>query len=98
MAWIRNRPVGLVYADPSQFLSGYTLFCPVRATTANLLDDAGRIVWRWQYAEGIQHARLLPGGHLLIQTQPPEDADGAEQIGGSAGALVELDWNSKVLL
>jgi hypothetical protein len=97
MAWIRNRPVGLVYADPEQSCPGYTLFCPVRGTTANLLDAAGRIVWRWRHPEGIQHARLLKNGSLLIQTQPPEDAEGAEQIGGSAAALIELDWNSKVL-
>lgn len=97
MAWIRERPVGLVYSDPQQFESGYTLFCPVRGTRANLVDDAGRIVWRWHHAEGIQHARLLPGGTLLIQSQPPEDAEGAEQIGGSAASLVELDWHSNVV-
>ncbi len=97
MAWIRNRPVGLVYSDPRRLSRGYTLFCPVRGTTATLLDEAGRIVWRWHHPDGIQHAQLLDGGSLLIQTQPPEDAEGAEQIGGSAAALVELDWNSNVV-
>ncbi len=97
MAWIRNRPVGLVYRDPEQSWSGFTLYSPVRGTAANLLDAEGRIVWRWQHAEGIQHARMLDGGRLLIQTQPPKDAEGVEQIGGSAGALIELDWDSKVI-
>jgi len=97
MAWIRNRPVGLVHRDPDRSWPGYTLFCPIRGTTANLLDPAGRIVWRWQHPEGIQHAKLAPDGNLLIQTQPPQDAEGLEQIGGSAAALVELDWDSKLV-
>jgi len=97
MAWVRNRPVGLQYRDAAKSCPGYTLYCPVRGTTANLLDAEGRIVWRWRHEEGIQHAKLAPNGNLLIQTQPPEDADGAEQIGGSAGALIELDWHSKPL-
>jgi hypothetical protein len=97
MAWIRNRPVGLVYHDPAQSCPGYTLFSPVRGTTANLLDADGRIVWRWRHAEGIQHAKLLPNGNLLVHTQPPQEAQGVEQIGGSAGALLELDWDSQVV-
>lgn len=95
MAWIQKRPVGLVCRDAEKASPGYTLFSPVRGTTANLLDEAGRLVWRWQHPEGIQHAKLLDSGNLLIQTQPPADAQGAEQIGGSAGALIELDWDSK---
>jgi hypothetical protein len=97
MAWIRNRPVGLTYRDADQVCPGFTLFCSVRGTTANLLDGEGRIVWRWRHPDGIQHAKLADNGNLLIQTQPPEDAEGAEQIGGSAGALIELDWDSKVV-
>ena len=97
MAWIRNRPVGLVYLDEAQSCPGFTLFCAVRGTTANLLDARGRIVWRWRHPEGIQHAKLLPSGNLLIQTQPPKEAEGVEQIGGSAAALVELDWDSRVV-
>ncbi len=97
MAWTRNRPVGLVYTDPAQSEGGYTLYCPVRGNHANLLDPEGRIVWRWRHEAGIQHARLLPNGHLLIQTQPPEEAGGLELIGGSAEALVELDWDSEVV-
>jgi hypothetical protein len=97
MAWIRNRPVGLVYRDPAQTRAGYTLFCSVRGHTAWLLDADGRLVHRWHHPEGIEHAQLIGGGRLLIHTQPPEDADGAEQIGGSSGAIVELDWESNVV-
>lgn len=72
---------------------GYTLFCSVRGHHATLLDAQGRVVHQWHHPEGIQHVRLLDNGHLLLQTLPPKDAGGAELIGGSAGALIELDWD-----
>jgi len=97
LAWTRNRPVGLVFRDPALSEAGYTLFCSVRGATAWLLDPEGRFVHRWHHPEGIQHAKLLPDGNLLIQTQPPEEAEGCEQIGGSAGAMFELDWDSRVV-
>lgn len=91
MTWIRNRPLGLVYDDPDQASGCYTLFAAVRGHFANLLDPQGRIVRRWHCDEGIQYARLLGDGHLLLRTLPPEDAGGAERIGGSSEALIELD-------
>jgi hypothetical protein len=97
MTWIRNRPLGLVYRDPAASLAGYTLFSSVRGHHATLLDHEGRIVHQWHHPEGIQHLELLGNGNLLIQTLPPEDAGGAEQIGGSAGVLAELDWESGVV-
>jgi hypothetical protein len=97
MTWIRNRPLGLVHRDPATSLEGHTLFCSVRGHHATLLDHEGRIVHQWHHPEGIQHLELLGNGNLLIQTLPPEDAGGAEQIGGSAGVLAELDWESRVV-
>lgn len=44
MAWIRNRPVGLVHRDTALAEDGYTLFCPIRATVAWPLDPEGRFV------------------------------------------------------
>ena len=97
MAWIRNRPLGLVYRDESKSFGGYTLFSPVRGHHADLLDPEGRIVHQWHHAEGIQHVKWLPNGRLLVHTSPPESAEGAEVIGGSAGALLELDHESNVV-
>ena len=74
MAWIRNRPFGLVYRDAKLSFDGYTLFCSVRGHHATLLDAEGRVVHRWWYDEGIQHVEMLPDGHLLIQTLPPDPA------------------------
>jgi hypothetical protein len=99
MAWIRNRPLGLVYRDPARSEGGYTLFSSVEGNHATLLDDAGRIVHRWVHPEGIQYARLLPNGHLLLHTSnpvrmlQPEDVSPVGVIGGSAHALIELDWD-----
>lgn len=97
MPWIRNRPLGLVYRDPALAFPGYTLFASVRGEYANLLDAEGRVVHRWHHEGGIQYARLLPSGNLLTRSLPPEDAGGAEKIGGSSAALVELDWEGKVV-
>jgi len=93
MAWLRNRPIGLTYCDEVKAFGGYTLFCSIRGHHATLIDLQGRIVHQWHHPEGIQHLKLLPNGNLLIQTLPPQDAGGAERIGGSAGALIELDWD-----
>jgi hypothetical protein len=93
VAWIRNRPIGLTFRDATKAFPGYTLFCSVRGHHATLIDQAGQIVHQWRHSEGIQHVKLLPNGNLLMQTLPPADAGGAERIGGSAGALIELDWD-----
>ncbi len=97
MPWIRNRPLGLVYRDAALAFPGYTLFSSVRGEYANLLDPEGRVVHRWHNEAGIQYARMLESGNLLLRTLPPEDAGGVEKIGGSSGALVELDWDGKVV-
>ena len=97
MAWIRNRPIGLTYRDASAAFPGYTFYASVRGHHALLLDELGQVVHAWFHPEGIQHLRVLPNGNLLVHALPPEEADGAELIGGSAAALFELDWESRVV-
>ena len=97
MTWTRNRPQGLVYRDPTLSYDGYTLFCSVTGKNATLLDPEGRVVHRWFQHEGIQHAHLLDNGHLLVQTGPFRYAEGRQNMGGNAGALMELDWHSNVV-
>ena len=97
MAWTRNRPLGLVYRDADLAEAGYTLFSTVRDHHATLVDDEGRIVHRWRHPQGIQYARLLSNGNLLLHALAPEDAGGVEQIGGSSAALYELDWDGNVV-
>lgn len=90
MAWITNRPIGLVHSTADAW-PGYTFFSSVRGHHCSVLDMEGQIVHQWHHDEGIQHIKLLDDGNLLIQTLPPEDAGGREKIGGSAGAMIELD-------
>lgn len=99
MAWTHNRPTGLVYRNAKLAEPGYTIFSSVRGRHATLIDDEGRIVHRWHHEAGIQYGRLLSNGHLLLRTLPPnhELGQGAEQIGGSSGALYELDWEGNVV-
>ena len=97
MGWIRQRQLGLVYSDEEKSFAGYTLFSCARGHHADLLDPAGRIVHQWHHPDGIQHVKWLPDGRLLVQTLPPESAEGAENIGGSAGKLLELDHDSNVV-
>ena len=96
MTWTRQRPEGLVYRDPSKSYDGYTLFCSVMGQHATLLNPEGLVVHRWHMSEGIQHAHMLDNGHLLIQTTPYRYAQGRQDMGGNAGAMMELDWNSNV--
>ncbi len=96
MAWLTHRPIGLTFSSEGA-CDVYTLFSSVRGHHATLIDIQGRIVHQWHHEEGIQHLKLLDNGNLLIQTLPPEDAGGAELIGGSAGALIELDWEGNTI-
>lgn len=93
----RNRQFGLIYRDPERASGGYTLFSSTHGPHATLVDDEGRIVHRWTHPEGIQYARLLSSGNLLFRSQPPTDGGGLERIGGSSGALFEVDWDGNVV-
>ena len=97
MGWSSHHPNGLIYSAPQHAYRGYTLTTNNRGYDANLLDMEGRIVHRWHSDEGIGYAYLLPYGNLLVRTEPPEDANGAETIGASAAAILELDWDGNVV-
>ena len=91
MGWSQHHRNGLIYYAPHpSFRGGYTLTTNVGGKWANLLDMDGQVCHRWHLNEGIEYARLLPYGTLLARTGPAEDAGGAERIGGSSTALVEL--------
>ena len=98
MGWSTHRPIGLIYYAPQHAYRGYTLTTNVRGGCyANLIDMEGSVCHRWYSHEGIGYAYLLANGHLLLRTAPPAEAGGAEGIGGSSGALLELDWESNVI-
>ena len=92
-----NRQFGLIHRDAARASDGYTLFSSTHGTHATLIDGEGRIVHRWTHPEGVQYARLLESGNLIMRSHPPQDAGGPERIGGSSGAIFELDWDGNVV-
>ena len=90
MGWSQHHPVGLIYSAPQHCFRGYTLTSNNRGNHARLIDLKGRVCHQWQSDQGIGYAYLLPNGNLLLRTSPPEDAGGAESIGGSSGAILVL--------
>ena len=97
MGWSQHHPVGLIYSAPQHCFRGYTLTTNNRGNHARLIDLEGRVCHQWHSGQGIGYAYLLPNGNLLLRTSPPEDAGGAETIGGFSGAILELDWDSNVV-
>ena len=98
MGWSSHHSVGLIHYDPQHSYRGYTLVFNSRSGFyANLIDMEGRLCHRWETPDGIGYPKLLPSGNLLLRTHPPLDGGGAEIMGGSSGALLELDWESNVV-
>src|SRR5918996_72291 len=97
MGWSIHHPIGLIYYAPQHCCRGYTLTSNVRGYYANLIDMHGLVCHRWYSSEGIEYAYLLPNSNLLVRTNSPQDAGGAERIGGSSAAILELDWESNVV-
>ena len=94
MGWSTHHPVGLIHYTPQHCFRGYTLTTTRGGRDANLVDMEGRVCHRWHAEEGIAYAYLLANGNLLLRTDPPQEADGAETMGGSSAAILELDWES----
>ncbi len=95
MAWIKNRPTGLVHRDPGQAFDGLAL---VPQSDAVLLIDAetGRPAHRWPVDLDLAYARLLPDGTLLgllegDRKKPPRIANG-ELVG-----IVELAESGEIV-
>ena len=97
MGWSVHHPHGLIYYAPQYCHRGYTLFANLRGYHASLIDMQGRICHRWHWEEGINYARLLPNGNLLLHTHAPRDPGGTEELGGAAAAILELDWEGTLV-
>ena len=105
MGWSQYHKVGLIHHAPEQAFAGYTLLATVTGSGAGdagnkyttLVDMEGRVCHRWEAAEGISHAHLLPNGNLLARTWPSQVPGQAEVAPGGSTALVELDWESNVV-
>jgi len=95
----RRRGVGLIAHDPERAFQGYTLFTPQsRGGPPLLIDMEGKIVHEWRTPLPAHSAYLLPNGSLLALCRTPGSARGVRvwQL-VRAGAVMEIDWDGKVL-
>ena len=90
MGW-SNRPSGLTHHEAGRAFQGYTLFSPTGGDDAYLVDMDGSVVHRWHFDEGINDARLLPGGNILFRTRGSRPG----LIGSDA--VPELDWAGELV-
>src|SRR5262245_10446796 len=77
---------GLTHHDPKRATPGFTLYTPLRNTTASLVNMAGAIVHQWDLpAEPSNYGYLLPNGNRLIALR---SADGPHDLarGASVGS------------
>ena len=95
----RRRGVGLIAHDPERAFQGYTLFTPQFGGGPPLLIDMeGKVVHQWRTPLAAHYAYLLPNGNLLALCKTPGSAMRIRvwQLVG-AGAVMEIDWDGKVL-
>ena len=95
----RRRGVGLIAHDPERAFQGYTLFTPQFGGGPPLLIDMeGKVVHQWRTPLPAHYAYLLPNGNLLALCRTPGSAMRIRvwQLVG-AGAVMEIDWDGKVL-
>src|SRR6056297_1412142 len=64
MAWIRNRPDGLVYHDRERSAPGYALV--PQGSHVSLFDAEGQEAHRWPTPAAANYARLKPDGTLML--------------------------------
>ncbi len=68
------KTVGLIFNEPEAF-GGYTLLNRQNSKTTYLIDNQGRVVYKWEFGAPVLFARLLENGNLL--TFPSPKASGA---------------------
>jgi len=98
MGWSKHHALGLIYYAPQRCYRGYTLIANNNGGHhAHLVDMEGHICHRWHADEGLLYAYLLPNGHLLLRTHPPQETGPATGFPGGAASVLELDWESNVV-
>jgi hypothetical protein len=90
---MKLRAFGLLEHDPARATPGFTLYSPLAAPEAYLLDMQGRVVHEWRLpGKNSDHVLLLPSGNLLAAVQ----ADPNEHRHREARRLiVEHDWEGR---
>ncbi|MBT3916778.1 MAG: aryl sulfotransferase [Rhodospirillaceae bacterium] len=92
---MRITQTGLLTCDPSKASPGLTLFAPLEAHNAYLLNMAGDTVHEWALGEPVGgNVYLLENGNLLTAERSPEGPTG---VNGKGGFIREYDWDGGVV-
>lgn len=82
--------------NPAKAYNGYTLWSPMGSRDVYLVDMQGRFVHHWETPNRVAQppGKFLPNGNLLIAQRIPTGP--VVDLPGSAGKLLEIDWDSNV--
>src|SRR5215213_1266901 len=96
MGYSPFRPTGTTHHDAGRAFAGYTLFTPLGGDTTYLISMAGEVVHTWQAPAPwhTYYGYLLENGNLLVRCTTGREP---WSIGGASGAVVELDWDGRVV-
>ncbi|MBT8077434.1 MAG: aryl-sulfate sulfotransferase [Gammaproteobacteria bacterium] len=77
--------------------SGYTLYAPIRGTSAYLIDGKGRLIKRWQDPDGYSGgaSSYLTKRGTLVRAMLKGDSGNAGA--GNGGLIREYDWDGNVI-
>ena len=107
-SWPTVFPTGTTVHDAQRAQDGYVLFTPLDNDPGGtsgliyLINLKGEVVHQWSVPFSPMHGRLLTNGNIVVigrndQEVPDRPGVGKYLIGGTAGWLVELDWDGKLV-
>ncbi len=93
---------GVVFADVEHVCPGYNLYTIQPLSAAELIDNEGSIIRRWQDEDSERWVRsvLLPGGDLIVVGADPthlSNAKGTGPILDEARYIARYDWSGRRL-
>lgn len=89
----QNQTVGLFTLEVGSY-EGYTLFAPLRSSSAYLIDNCGRLINEWVNDKTPGNTVIItPTGHLLRTELIPNPV---MNVGGIGGRIELADWEGNV--
>lgn len=97
MGYSIYRPTGTIHYEPDSAFNGFTLFTVLGGDTTYLIDMAGTLVHTWRAPAPWlpYYGYLLENGNLLLRCSTGKEP--WLMMGGGSGAVVELDWDGRVV-
>lgn len=89
----QSQTVGL-FNYQQEAWEGYTLFAPLRGTSAYLIDNCGRLVNEWENDRVPGNTVILLENGQLLRTE--RISNPVMQVGGSGGRIEMVDWDGNI--